>query len=213
MPAKGRSSVVWVEPPLVASLEIKVGEALKVPRSVPVSAHWLATPLVIRVTAATTVTRAVIDSQKLPAQKRPARLLSRALFFGFVEHRANGNSPLLASGILHFVCLRGGDACEAECLVPWSIRGGRGLLAWHLQLTGKASHTPEKHKHQTTQHSSNMKSLTLLSILLVSLSLSLAVTSCKEEKGPAGKVGEKIDDALDARPAEGLRDAAEDLTK
>ncbi|MCP5560512.1 MAG: hypothetical protein H7A55_22455 [Verrucomicrobiaceae bacterium] len=58
-----------------------------------------------------------------------------------------------------------------------------------------------------------MKSLTLLSILLVSLSLSLAVTSCKEEKGPAGKVGEKIDDALDARPAEGLRDAAEDLTK
>ena len=58
-----------------------------------------------------------------------------------------------------------------------------------------------------------MKILPFLSIALGSIALVFTSVSCKEEKGPAGKVGEKIDDALDARPAEGLRDAAEDLVK
>lgn len=38
----------------------------------------------------------------------------------------------------------------------------------------------------------------------------LTLTSCKE-KGPAEKVGEGIDDALDNRPAEKVQDAAEDI--
>ncbi|MGV3658952.1 MAG: hypothetical protein ACO1TE_02175 [Prosthecobacter sp.] len=40
----------------------------------------------------------------------------------------------------------------------------------------------------------------------------VAMPSCKE-KGPGEKIGEKIDDATDSRPAEGIRDAVEDVTK
>lgn len=43
--------------------------------------------------------------------------------------------------------------------------------------------------------------------------LGFALPSCSESKGPAGKIGEKVDDALDARPAEGVRDAVEDVVK
>ncbi|MCX6849009.1 MAG: hypothetical protein NTY98_08815 [Verrucomicrobia bacterium] len=47
----------------------------------------------------------------------------------------------------------------------------------------------------------------LLALFLVSIS---ALSSCK--KGPAEKIGDKIDDATDSRPAEGVRDAVEKAT-
>ncbi len=52
-----------------------------------------------------------------------------------------------------------------------------------------------------------MKSLL---ILLVSALAFTALPSCKQ-KGPGEKIGEKIDDATDSRPAEGIRDAVEDI--
>jgi hypothetical protein len=54
--------------------------------------------------------------------------------------------------------------------------------------------------------------LTILSVTSAFL-LGFALPSCSESKGPAGKVGEKVDDALDQRPAEGVRDAVEDVVK
>ncbi len=48
----------------------------------------------------------------------------------------------------------------------------------------------------------------LLALFLVSVT---ALPSCRE-KGPAEKIGEKIDDATDSRPAEGVRDAVEKAT-
>lgn len=56
--------------------------------------------------------------------------------------------------------------------------------------------------------SGSMKSVCcLLSLLFVSF---IALPSCK--KGPAEKIGDKIDDATDSRPAEGVRDAVEKAT-
>jgi len=53
-----------------------------------------------------------------------------------------------------------------------------------------------------------MKSLfCFLALFLVSVT---ALPSCK--KGPAEKIGDKIDDATDSRPAEGVRDAVEKAT-
>ena len=53
-----------------------------------------------------------------------------------------------------------------------------------------------------------MKSICcILALFLVSVS---ALSSCK--KGPAEKIGDKIDDATDSRPAEGVRDAVEKAT-
>ena len=49
-------------------------------------------------------------------------------------------------------------------------------------------------------------------ILPFSLFTLAALPSCKE-KGPAEKIGNKIDDATDSRPAEGIRDAVEDIKK
>ncbi len=51
-------------------------------------------------------------------------------------------------------------------------------------------------------------SLLLIPFALLTL---VAVPSCRE-KGPGAKIGDKIDDALDQRPAEGIRDAVEDVT-
>lgn len=51
--------------------------------------------------------------------------------------------------------------------------------------------------------------LILLPVMLLSLT---TMTSCRK-KGPAERIGEKIDDATNSRPAEGIRDAVEDLTK
>lgn len=43
--------------------------------------------------------------------------------------------------------------------------------------------------------------------------IGFAIPSCEESKGPGEKIGEKIDDALDERPAEGIRDAVEEVTQ
>ena len=50
-----------------------------------------------------------------------------------------------------------------------------------------------------------------LVVAAASLTLTLGLTSCEKEKGPAGKIGEKVDDALDQRPGEKIKDAAEDV--
>lgn len=66
------------------------------------------------------------------------------------------------------------------------------------------------HAVSKQSHIHTMKSLLL--ILPFALFSIAALPSCKE-KGPAEKIGEKIDDATDSRPAEGIRDAIEDATK
>ncbi|GEP41839.1 hypothetical protein [Brevifollis gellanilyticus] len=53
-----------------------------------------------------------------------------------------------------------------------------------------------------------MKSLLILSFALFT---AVSLPSCRE-KGPGEKIGNKIDDALDQRPGEGIRDAVEDVT-
>lgn len=57
-----------------------------------------------------------------------------------------------------------------------------------------------------------MKLIRILSLIVIASTLTLTGVSCRE-KGPAEKVGNKIDDALDARPAEGVRDAVEKVTE
>jgi len=47
--------------------------------------------------------------------------------------------------------------------------------------------------------------------LCISLAALLALAACKREPTPTETVKDKINDALDRRPAEGLRDAAEDI--
>jgi hypothetical protein len=58
-----------------------------------------------------------------------------------------------------------------------------------------------------------MKTLRSIALILTASMLTLITVSCNESKGPAAKVGDKIDDALDTRPAEGVRDAVENITK
>ncbi len=58
-----------------------------------------------------------------------------------------------------------------------------------------------------------MKFIRILTLSLSAAALTLTAVSCKEEKGPAGKIGDKIDDALDNRPAEGVRDAVEKVVE
>ena len=58
-----------------------------------------------------------------------------------------------------------------------------------------------------------MKLAHILTIAVVASTFTFTVVSCKEEKGPAAKVGDKIDDALDNRPAEGIRDKVEEIKK
>ncbi|SKA85460.1 hypothetical protein SAMN02745166_01151 [Prosthecobacter debontii] len=58
-----------------------------------------------------------------------------------------------------------------------------------------------------------MKLIRILTLAVLSATVTFTTVSCKEEKGPAGKVGDKIDDALDNRPAEGVRDAVEKVTE
>ena len=48
--------------------------------------------------------------------------------------------------------------------------------------------------------------------LLLLVSLSLPLTSCRE-RTLGEKVGDKIDDATDSRPAEGIRDTVEDVRR
>lgn len=49
-----------------------------------------------------------------------------------------------------------------------------------------------------------------LSYLFAAASLAL-IPACERKESPAPEVKEKIDDALDRRPNEGVRDAAEDV--
>lgn len=58
-----------------------------------------------------------------------------------------------------------------------------------------------------------MKIARLFTLFIASAALSLVTVSCKEEKGPAGKIGDKIDDALDQRPGEKVRDAVEKVVE
>lgn len=54
-----------------------------------------------------------------------------------------------------------------------------------------------------------MKILRLLAFAVVSGALSLNSTGCTKKKGPAERIGSKVDDALDQRPGEKVRDAVE----
>lgn len=57
-----------------------------------------------------------------------------------------------------------------------------------------------------------MKPIRIFVLLAAASTLSLTAVSCRE-KGPAERVGNKIDDALDARPGEKVRDAVEKVTE
>lgn len=57
-----------------------------------------------------------------------------------------------------------------------------------------------------------MKLLRIFTVLMAASAISLTAVSCRE-KGPAEKIGDKIDDALDARPGEPVRDAVEKVTE
>lgn len=65
---------------------------------------------------------------------------------------------------------------------------------------------------KTHQPDKLMKLIRILAVALAASSLTLTAVSCRE-KGPAEKVGDKIDDALDARPGEPVRDAVEKVTE
>lgn len=73
---------------------------------------------------------------------------------------------------------------------------------WHRPCKEVSCHYDKSHHPMKT----------LILILPFALFTLAALPSCRE-KGPGEKVGEKIDDALDQRPGEGIRDAVEDVTK
>jgi|GEM_PF-1787558 predicted small secreted protein len=52
--------------------------------------------------------------------------------------------------------------------------------------------------------------LHLLILPLTALAF-LSLSSCNDNDGPGEKIGREIDDALDARPNEGIKDAIEDI--
>lgn len=58
-----------------------------------------------------------------------------------------------------------------------------------------------------------MKNASLILCFASAVVIGAVLPSCSEQKGPVEKVGEKIDDALDQRPAEGIRDAVEEVVK
>ncbi len=58
-----------------------------------------------------------------------------------------------------------------------------------------------------------MKKTCSILCVAAAFAVGFAIPSCSESKGPVKKVGEKIDDALDQRPAEKVRDAAEEIVK
>ena len=59
----------------------------------------------------------------------------------------------------------------------------------------------------------SMKIVRNLALMIAAAGLTLTAVSCKEEKGPAGKIGDKIDDVTNSRPGEKVRDAVEDITR
>ena len=52
---------------------------------------------------------------------------------------------------------------------------------------------------------------TLIKLITLTFACAFALTACDRNPTPTETVKAKIDDALDRRPAEGVRDAAEDL--
>jgi hypothetical protein len=56
-----------------------------------------------------------------------------------------------------------------------------------------------------------MKLIRILTLAFTAAALTLTTVSCRE-KSTGEAIGDKIDDALDARPAEGIRDAVEKAT-
>lgn len=58
-----------------------------------------------------------------------------------------------------------------------------------------------------------MKLIRTFTLAILAAGLMLSAVSCKEEKGPMGKLGDKIDDATDSRPGEKVRDVVEDIKK
>ena len=46
--------------------------------------------------------------------------------------------------------------------------------------------------------------------LLIAVAAFLTLPACEQKQSTPGKIGDKIDDALDRRPGEKVRDAAED---
>ncbi len=56
-----------------------------------------------------------------------------------------------------------------------------------------------------------MKLASYMLCLTSAFAIGFALPSCSESKGPAEKIGEKIDDALDQRPGEKARDAVEEI--
>ena len=61
-------------------------------------------------------------------------------------------------------------------------------------------------------HSETRIQIMFAAALLLLGSLSLPLTGCRE-KTVGEKVGDKIDDATDQRPGEGIRDAVEDARR
>lgn len=57
-----------------------------------------------------------------------------------------------------------------------------------------------------------MKLIRILSLALFAASVTLSSVSCRE-KSTGEKIGDKVDDALDARPGEPVRDAVEKATE
>jgi hypothetical protein len=57
-----------------------------------------------------------------------------------------------------------------------------------------------------------MKLIRILTLAITATTLTLTSVSCRE-KGPGEKIGDKVDDALDARPGEPIRDAVEKVTE
>ena len=51
----------------------------------------------------------------------------------------------------------------------------------------------------------------LMKLIPLTFACALALTACDRKPAPSETVKDKIDDALDRRPAEGVRDAVEDL--
>jgi len=83
-------------------------------------------------------------------------------------------------------------------------------VRWHHPCNGMGVQT-----HETSNHNPDlsMKLIRTLTLAILATGLTLSAVSCKEEKGPMGKLGDKIDDATDSRPGEKIRDAVEDITK
>lgn len=81
-------------------------------------------------------------------------------------------------------------------------------MAWAMQSIFSAGFTCLININLTTI----MKIARILLLTLSASAITLTAVSCRE-KGPAEKIGDKIDDALDARPGEPIRDAVEKVTE